>query len=88
MGIVIRVAESDADLEAWRQVRLAVLPNERALAVAEMRAMRTPELTYLIAEIDGVLAGSGLRDPCGEHHGQGAIAPRAARGLTPGAVSR
>ena len=29
MGIELRVAETDADLEAWRQVRIAVLPNER-----------------------------------------------------------
>ena len=60
MGTEIRVAESDADLEAWRRVRLAVLPNERALPVAEMRAMMTPETLHLLAELDGVLAGSGL----------------------------
>ena len=60
MAIVIRDAESDADLEAWRQVRIAVLPNERALPVAEMRAMATPETRYLIAELDGALAGSGF----------------------------
>lgn len=59
-GIVVRVAESDADLEAWRQVRIAVLPNERALPVAEMRAMMTPETVYLLAELDGAVAGSGL----------------------------
>jgi GNAT superfamily N-acetyltransferase len=56
----IRRAESDADLEAWRRVRLAVLPNERALAVAEMRAMLDDETVYLLAELDGELAGSGL----------------------------
>lgn len=60
MGIVVRVAESDADLEAWRRVRMAVLPNERALPVGEMRAMMTPETVYLLAEIDGEVAGSGL----------------------------
>lgn len=60
MAIVVRVAESDADLEAWRQVRIAVLPNERALPVAEMRAMMTPETVYLLAELDGAVAGSGL----------------------------
>ena len=27
--IEIRKAETDADLEAWRQVRIEVLPNER-----------------------------------------------------------
>jgi RimJ/RimL family protein N-acetyltransferase len=60
MSIVIRDATSDEDLEAWRRVRLAVLPDERCLSVAEMRAMATPEIRYVIAELDGVLAGSGL----------------------------
>jgi GNAT superfamily N-acetyltransferase len=57
---VIRVAETDAELEAWRRVRLAVLPNERALSLAEMRAMLDDETVYLLAELDGELAGSGL----------------------------
>lgn len=60
MGIELRVAELDEDLERWRQVRLAVLPNERCASVAEMRAMATPEILYLVAELDGALAGSGL----------------------------
>ena len=59
MAIVVRVADTDTDLEAWRRVRLAVLPNERALSVAEMRAMATAETVYVIAELDGELAGSG-----------------------------
>jgi RimJ/RimL family protein N-acetyltransferase len=58
-GIVVRTAHSDDDLEAWRRVRMAVLPNERTLSVMEMRAMATDETSYLIAELDGVLAGSG-----------------------------
>ncbi len=60
MAITVRVASSDADLEAWRQVRIAVLPNERALPVDEMRAMMTPETVYLLAERDGEVVGSGL----------------------------
>jgi GNAT superfamily N-acetyltransferase len=58
--ITVRVAEADDDLVAWRRVRLTVLPNERCLSVAEMRAMATPETLYLVAELDGALAGSGL----------------------------
>jgi hypothetical protein len=47
-GIRIRVAETDADLEAWRRVRLAVLPNERCAPVEWMRASMTPErLAYV-----------------------------------------
>jgi GNAT superfamily N-acetyltransferase len=58
--VMIRAAQSDADLEAWRRVRLEVLPNERALSVDEMRAMATDETVYLLAEMDGEVAGSGL----------------------------
>ena len=60
MSITVRDATSDADLEAWRRVRLAVLPDERCLSVAEMRAMATSETRYVVAELDGELAGSGL----------------------------
>jgi predicted N-acetyltransferase YhbS len=58
--LVIRTATTDDDLEAWRRVRLAVLPGERAQTVAEMRASATPETHFVIAELDGRLAGSGL----------------------------
>jgi GNAT superfamily N-acetyltransferase len=60
MGIEIRVAETDADLETWRQVRLAVLPDERCASVEWMRNSMTPERVYLLAELDGVVAGSGF----------------------------
>ena len=60
MAIAVRMAETNDDLEAWRRVRLTVLPDERCLSVAEMRAMATPETLYLVAELDGELAGSGL----------------------------
>jgi GNAT superfamily N-acetyltransferase len=56
----IRVAETDADLEAWRRVRIAVLPDERCESVERMRASMTPDRAYLLAELDGVVAGSGL----------------------------
>ena len=59
-GLILRVAVTDADLEAWRRVRLSVLPNERCQTVDWMRQSMTPERVYLVAELDGVLAGSGL----------------------------
>lgn len=59
-AVRLRVAETDADLEAWRSVRMAVLPNERCATVEWMRASLTPERVYLLAELDGELAGSGL----------------------------
>lgn len=60
LDIEVRVAETDDELEAWRRVRMAVLPDERARSVAEMRAMALPETLYLIARVDGDVVGSGL----------------------------
>jgi mycothiol synthase len=60
--IEIRRAESDADLEAWRGVRIAVLPNERTMTVAEMRAAKTAEQLHLLAEDAGVVVGCGFTD--------------------------
>jgi mycothiol synthase len=57
--IELRVPETDADYEAWRRVRLAVLPNERADSVEEMRA-RPGERHLLVAYVDGTLAGAGV----------------------------
>jgi GNAT superfamily N-acetyltransferase len=62
VALVIRPAETDADLEAWRRVRLAVLPDERASSVEDMRAMASDETLYLLAAVDGRVAGSGLSD--------------------------
>jgi len=36
--IAVRPAETDADLEAWIQVRRTVLPEESAGSVADLRA--------------------------------------------------
>ena len=59
-GLILRVAETTADLEAWRRVRITLLPNERCRPVEWMRQSMTPERVYLLAELDGALAGSGL----------------------------
>jgi GNAT superfamily N-acetyltransferase len=59
-NLVLRVAESDADLEAWRRVRAEVIPNERVATIEWMRASMTPERVYLVAELDGAVIGSGL----------------------------
>jgi mycothiol synthase len=74
-NIAVRAAESDADLEAWRQVRIAVLPNERTGSVEEIRRSTTPGSVMLLAELDGALAGCGVggRSDLG---GQGFVAPR------------
>ncbi|MDT5043456.1 MAG: mycothiol synthase [Actinoplanes sp.] len=60
---VIRTAETDADLEAWRQVRSQVVPGERNPTVAELRAMTSPQRVLLLAQsADGQLVGSGVAD--------------------------
>jgi GNAT superfamily N-acetyltransferase len=56
--VTVREAETATDLEAWRQVRLAVLPNERCPSVAEIRRSATRESAYLLAELDGVVVGA------------------------------
>jgi mycothiol synthase len=73
--IEIRPVETDEDIEAWRQVRIAVLPNERASTVEEIRRAETPEQLMLLAEADGELLGSGVagRSDVGGH---GFVAPR------------
>lgn len=73
--IVVRPAGTDADLEAWRQVRIAVLPNERAAQVEELRRGMTPETLYLLAEVDGRVVGSGVASRS-DLAGQGSLAPR------------
>jgi mycothiol synthase len=72
--IELRACESDADLEAWLDVRRAVLPNERTPDLDELKGAIKPGDLNLLAELDGELAGSGLanRSDTGNAH----IAPR------------
>jgi mycothiol synthase len=58
--IELRPAESDEDLEVWRSVRSAILPDERTSSVAELRAGADWDTLYLLAFADGELAGSGV----------------------------
>jgi mycothiol synthase len=58
--IVVRPAETDADLEAWIHIRRAVLPNESAGTLTELRQREDPERLLLIAELGDGFAGSGL----------------------------
>jgi mycothiol synthase len=59
MGIVVRLVVSDEDYEAWRQVRMAVVPYERAPSVPELREQAGDQRRQFLAELDGALAGSG-----------------------------
>jgi mycothiol synthase len=58
--IEIRPAESDADLQAWIDVRRAVVPTESAGTVEQQRARTAPRTRLFVAELDGELAGSGI----------------------------
>jgi GNAT superfamily N-acetyltransferase len=58
--IELRPCRDDGDLEAWRRVRIAVVPNERTDSVEELRRSATPERLMLLAYRDGELAGSGV----------------------------
>ena len=53
---------TDADYEAWRAVRIAVVPGERCASVAELREQASPSRLLLLALMDGTLVGSGLAD--------------------------
>jgi mycothiol synthase len=58
--ITIRPVESDGDVQAWIDVRRAVVPMESAGTVAQQRARTPPTTLLILAELDGRLAGSGI----------------------------
>ena len=74
-SITLRAVETDADYEAWCQVRLAVVPAERCDAVAELRHDAAPSRPLVLAERDGVVVGSGTADQA-ESKGNGFVALR------------
>ena len=69
--IELRRAETDDELELWRSVRIAILPNERTDSVEELRSSGT---FLLLAYRDGELAGSGSASK--SDIGGGAVTPR------------
>jgi GNAT superfamily N-acetyltransferase len=66
---------SDADYAAWREVRIAVMPDERAPTIDELRVQAGPQHRYVLAELNGTLAGSGFVGKS-SLAGQAALAPR------------
>jgi mycothiol synthase len=66
MTTTIRTAISDADYEAWRAVRIAVMPYERCPSVAELRDLDRPGRLMVLAEVGGEVVGSGLADRSGD----------------------
>lgn len=73
--VTIRAAESDDDLEAWRRVRIEVVPMERTATLEELRSLDDGRHPFVIAERDGVLVGSGALAPS-SLAGAGSVVPR------------
>ncbi len=71
----LRACVTDDDYEAWRRVRIAVVPGERCDTIAELRAQDSPERLLVLASIDGTVVGSGVADRS-ETAGGGFVAPR------------
>lgn len=71
----LRRCVTDDDLEAWRQVRLAVVPDELCVSVAELREQDSPERLMLLAVDDGTVVGSGFANRS-ETAGGGFVMPR------------
>ena len=72
--ITLQVAETNDDLEAWRRVRIEVVPSECTASVAELRQSHSPEKLMLLAYRDGELAGSAFASR--SDLGGGAAMPR------------
>ncbi|TCC28532.1 GNAT family N-acetyltransferase [Kribbella sindirgiensis] len=75
MTTTIRTAITDADYEAWRAVRIAVLPYERCPTLAELRELDRPGRLMVLAEVDGQVVGSGMADRSGDGERE-ALMPR------------
>ena len=75
MSLEITRCETDADYEAWRQVRIAVIPYERTQSLAEIRRGDKPERLMVLAREDGVVVGHGLAQPS-DLAGGGSVIPR------------
>ncbi|PKH41016.1 Predicted N-acetyltransferase YhbS [Nocardioides alpinus] len=66
---------TDADYEAWRQVRIAVIPFERTQSLAELRAGDSPDRLLLLAREGGTVVGHGLAQRA-ESAASGGVIPR------------
>ena len=75
----LSVCVTDEEYEAWRAVRLAVAPEERCLAVEEMREQDSADMLLLLAVEDGDVVGSGIADRS-DTAGAGFVAPRVVSG--------
>jgi GNAT superfamily N-acetyltransferase len=73
-GIAIRAAVTDADYEAWNDVRRIVMPNESVPTIELLRADEGPDRLMLLAESGDNVIGSGVADK--SQTSGGFVAPR------------
>lgn len=73
--VVLSRAEGEPELESWRSIRMAVVPNERCPSAAELLRTASPEKLFLLAALDGRIVGCGVADRS-EAGGLGMVAPR------------
>lgn len=71
----ISTCVTDADYEAWRQVRLAVIPFERTQSLAELRAGDSPDRLLVLARDGDTVVGHGLAQRA-ESANSGGVIPR------------
>jgi mycothiol synthase len=71
----LSVCVTDDDYEAFRAVRIAVVPGERCNTVAELREEDSSDRLLLLAVMDGNVVGSGMARRA-ETAGVGFAAPR------------
>ena len=65
MILSVRAAESGAELDAWRRLHLAVLPDAPVSTIAELSSSARPDRRLFLAELDGEIVGAGLADRSG-----------------------
>jgi mycothiol synthase len=53
-------AETDADLAAWREIRLAVVPGERAPSIEQLRGQAARDQVFQLAALGDQVVGSGI----------------------------
>jgi|tagenome__1003787_1003787.scaffolds.fasta_scaffold19821236_1 mycothiol synthase len=58
----VRPCVTDDDYDAWRRVRIVVIPGERCDTVAEMRRQDSPHRLLLLASLGGSVVGSGVTE--------------------------
>jgi GNAT superfamily N-acetyltransferase len=79
MAVEITRCVTDDDYEAWRRVRIAVIPYERTQSLTELREGDKPERLMLLARDDGEVVGHGLAQPS-DSSGGGSVVPRVLEG--------